>query len=301
MREAIRDLSARYGVDLKALVRRIVHELGGYRRIVARSAGHHRRAYRQSSDAEEDQRPGGALGNGNEPRRDRIRRSASAPNISPIRSAIRPRQARANSRLAAELGFKTAVTTQPGVLFREHRHHLTALPRISLNGEYQQLRYLRGADVGYRDGDVERVQAAEGGVATRVIFDGCAGQKASKTPSSTAMPAHDGAEGIDLAFFRLPSSGSAAWRGRSSPSRPPHRKSRPRSHSGWKTRIARKPSPAAPRPSPAAATGRRRSAFGYGWTCGRNDCDLDGCEPYCDPCSAAYMFRAKSARRYGKR
>ena len=44
--------------------------------------------------------------------------------------------------LAAELGFKTAVTTQPGVLFREHRHHLTALPRISLNGEYQQLRYL---------------------------------------------------------------------------------------------------------------------------------------------------------------
>ena len=45
--------------------------------------------------------------------------------------------------IAAELGFKTAVTTQPGVLFREHRDHLTALPRISLNGEYQQLRYLR--------------------------------------------------------------------------------------------------------------------------------------------------------------
>ena len=45
--------------------------------------------------------------------------------------------------IAAELGFKTAVTTRPGVLFPEHAAHLTALPRISLNGEYQQSRYAK--------------------------------------------------------------------------------------------------------------------------------------------------------------
>ncbi len=46
-------------------------------------------------------------------------------------------------RIAAEIGFKTAVTTRPGMLFTEHKQHLMALPRISLNGEYQAIRYVK--------------------------------------------------------------------------------------------------------------------------------------------------------------
>ncbi len=55
------------------------------------------------------------------------------------RTSVGPRE----FEVAAELGFKTAVTTRPGVLFAEHGQHLTALPRISLNGDYQRMRYVR--------------------------------------------------------------------------------------------------------------------------------------------------------------
>ena len=44
--------------------------------------------------------------------------------------------------LAAEAGFATAVTTRKGMLFQAHQDHLTALPRLSLSGEFQKLRYL---------------------------------------------------------------------------------------------------------------------------------------------------------------
>jgi peptidoglycan/xylan/chitin deacetylase (PgdA/CDA1 family) len=39
--------------------------------------------------------------------------------------------------LARELGFSCAVTTRPGMVFPEHADHLTALPRLSVNGLWQ--------------------------------------------------------------------------------------------------------------------------------------------------------------------
>jgi peptidoglycan/xylan/chitin deacetylase (PgdA/CDA1 family) len=43
--------------------------------------------------------------------------------------------------LATKAGFVTAVTTRKGMIFPEHGGHMTALPRFSISGEYQNLRY----------------------------------------------------------------------------------------------------------------------------------------------------------------
>jgi len=44
--------------------------------------------------------------------------------------------------LARKLGFASGVVTRKGVLYPEHSAHMTALPRVSLNGDYQSERYV---------------------------------------------------------------------------------------------------------------------------------------------------------------
>jgi peptidoglycan/xylan/chitin deacetylase (PgdA/CDA1 family) len=44
--------------------------------------------------------------------------------------------------MAKAAGFKTAVTTRPGMIFPESADHLTALQRVSLNGNYQDARII---------------------------------------------------------------------------------------------------------------------------------------------------------------
>lgn len=45
--------------------------------------------------------------------------------------------------MAKELGFRSAVTTRHGVLYEAHREHMTALPRVSINGNYQKISYMK--------------------------------------------------------------------------------------------------------------------------------------------------------------
>ena len=44
--------------------------------------------------------------------------------------------------LARDLGLRSAVTTRPGGVSRRHRHSLHALPRVSLNGLFQERRFI---------------------------------------------------------------------------------------------------------------------------------------------------------------
>ncbi len=50
---------------------------------------------------------------------------------------------RRDFRIASELGLKTAVTTRKGLLYTESRDGMMELPRLSLNGDYQDVRYLQ--------------------------------------------------------------------------------------------------------------------------------------------------------------
>jgi peptidoglycan/xylan/chitin deacetylase (PgdA/CDA1 family) len=47
------------------------------------------------------------------------------------------------TELAGKAGFTSAVTTRHGLIRPEHAGHLHALPRISLNGRYQSIGYIR--------------------------------------------------------------------------------------------------------------------------------------------------------------
>jgi peptidoglycan/xylan/chitin deacetylase (PgdA/CDA1 family) len=44
--------------------------------------------------------------------------------------------------LAADAGYASAVTTRPGMLYPQHDRHLTALPRLSVNGAWQSRKAL---------------------------------------------------------------------------------------------------------------------------------------------------------------
>lgn len=140
-RRAIRQLAGEAGLDLDALCRSVAMDWDELRRIAAEplasigahTLGHHALARLDAAEAErqivEDaDRLEAELGKRPE--------HFAYPYGSPFAAGAR------DFDIAARLGFKTAVTTRPGQLFAEHADHLTALPRASLNGNFQKTRYV---------------------------------------------------------------------------------------------------------------------------------------------------------------
>jgi len=138
-RRVIEDLARRYAVDISAFCRELCmswDEIGSLAADTLVTIGAHTVNHRKLKKLEE------AVA--------RTEMQASAAQIEAA-LGVRPchfaypygNRAEAGTRefrIAGELGFKTAVTTRPGVLFTEHRNYLTALPRIVLDGEFQRLR-----------------------------------------------------------------------------------------------------------------------------------------------------------------
>jgi peptidoglycan/xylan/chitin deacetylase (PgdA/CDA1 family) len=142
MRQTIRDLAARYDVDVRSLCQELCMSWAELAELasdplctIGAHSVSHSRLKKLSTDAAASEMRSSAIiieaALGMHPRHFSYPGGDAA--------SAGPRE----FGLANRLGFKTAVTTCPGVLFARHRDHLAALPRICLNGEYQQLRYLQ--------------------------------------------------------------------------------------------------------------------------------------------------------------
>lgn len=139
-REAIRSLADRYDFDLRAQCREQVMTWDEIRSVAADPLAtigahteNHYAVAKLSEQAAMDEMVGSA---------DRIEQELGRRPVHFAYPYGDPGSAGPRDfDLARDAGFKTAVTTRKGVLFPDHREHLTALPRVSLNGDYQSLTY----------------------------------------------------------------------------------------------------------------------------------------------------------------
>ena len=172
-------------VDMRGVLRRSVHGLGRTGDARRRPAGDDRRAHRQPSDPDQARRQGGARRAWQQPRRDRGGARRPRRRIWPIRSATARPRALASFESPRSLGFKTAVTTRPGVVFRAARR---APDRAAADFAQRQLpasALRQGSDLGRRHRTVERLPPGQ-----RDLIDPVSIHRSSGIAGSTQpMPA----------------------------------------------------------------------------------------------------------------
>jgi len=139
-RRVMRVLADRYDVDMAADCRKLVM---GWDEIKALAAdplvtiGAHTKGHFAIAKLSEERAYDEMVGSADRLERELGRRPVHFSFPYGDQSSAGPR----DFAMARQAGFKTAVTTRKGMLFGDHRRHLTALPRVSLNGEYQSLTY----------------------------------------------------------------------------------------------------------------------------------------------------------------
>lgn len=139
-RRVVRVLAERYDVDMGADCRRLVMGWDEVRTLAADplvTVGAHTKGHFAVAKLTDERAYDEMVGGADRLERELGRRPAhfSFPYGNPDSAGPR------DFALAQQAGFKTAVTTRKGMVFGEHRRHLTALPRVSLSGEFQSLTY----------------------------------------------------------------------------------------------------------------------------------------------------------------
>lgn len=139
-REMIRGLAERYGVDLSAKCRDLVMTWDEIRAVAAdplATIGAHTKNHYAIAKLTEQKAMEEMVGSADRLEQELGQRPVHFAYPYGDPGSAGPR----DFKLARNAGFKTAVTTRKGMLFAGHEQHLTALPRVSLNGDYQSLTY----------------------------------------------------------------------------------------------------------------------------------------------------------------
>jgi peptidoglycan/xylan/chitin deacetylase (PgdA/CDA1 family) len=139
--ELIRALAAQYGFDLQAHCRELIMDWAELKLFAAEqlctlgahTVHHYELAKLAAADARSEIEQS-------------LRVMKAQFGITPIHlsypigssAACGPRE----FEMARELGLRSAVTTRPGGLYAKHRKSMHALPRVSLNGNFQARRYV---------------------------------------------------------------------------------------------------------------------------------------------------------------
>ncbi len=139
-RRAVRALAERYGVDLRAECREEVMTWDEIRTMAAdplATIGAHTKDHYAIAKLPQPMAMDQMVGSADRIEQELGQRPAHFAYPYGDPGSAGPR----DFALAAQAGFKTAVTTRKGMLFPDHRDYLMALPRVSLNGDYQSLTY----------------------------------------------------------------------------------------------------------------------------------------------------------------